>query len=98
MASIQIRSSQPLTTEMSKEIYEHCQKKLPSYAIPLFLRVRESIEVTTTFKHNKMQLVKDGFNPHVVSDPLFYIDHSKKSFQLLDHAYYENMIAIQAKL
>ena len=44
---------------------------LPSYAIPVFLRVRPELEVTATFKHVKRTLQVEGFDPTLISDPLF---------------------------
>ena len=41
-------------------------KSLPSYAVPLFLRLKDTIETTTTFKHKKVDLVKEGFNPEKI--------------------------------
>jgi fatty-acyl-CoA synthase len=47
---------------------------LPTYARPLFLRVSpEEMEVTGTFKHRKVALVAEGFDPSVVKDPLFFL-------------------------
>ncbi|MFA5120156.1 long-chain-acyl-CoA synthetase [Zavarzinia sp.] len=52
----------------------HIAKALPAYAQPYFLRLRGEMEVTGTFKHRKVDLVKDGFDPGKVPDPL-YIRH-----------------------
>lgn len=52
----------------------HLSKELPDYARPLFLRLQTEIEITGTFKHRKVELVKEGFDPSVISDPMFF-DH-----------------------
>ena len=52
----------------------HIAKALPSYAQPYFIRLQPEIEITGTFKHRKVDLVKDGFDPGKVADPL-YIRH-----------------------
>lgn len=49
-------------------------KSLPAYAQPYFLRLQGEIEITGTFKHRKVDLVKEGFDPGKVADPL-YIRH-----------------------
>ncbi|MFT5433866.1 MAG: citronellyl-CoA synthetase, partial [Myxococcota bacterium] len=46
-------------------------RELPAYAIPVFLRESRELEVTGTFKHIKHRLRDDGFDPSIVSDPLF---------------------------
>lgn len=48
--------------------------ELPAYARPLFLRLQSEIATTGTFKHRKVDLVKEGFDPTRVGDPL-YFDH-----------------------
>jgi fatty-acyl-CoA synthase len=48
--------------------------ELPVYARPLFLRLMPEIEITGTFKHRKVDLVKEGFDPTGVEDPLFFLE------------------------
>jgi fatty-acyl-CoA synthase len=46
------------------------QARLPEYAIPLFLRIREALETTDTFKFRKVELRDEGINPMRVHEPL----------------------------
>lgn len=46
--------------------------QLPSYALPLFVRVVESIEQTTTFKSRKVGLREQAYGPDV-ADPLYVL-------------------------
>ena len=62
-----------------KDLYSHLKNSLPSYAMPLILRIKKEIEITGTFKHKKVDLVKEGYNPHDVSDPLFFIDDKNET-------------------
>jgi fatty-acyl-CoA synthase len=50
----------------------HLDGELPAYARPLFLRIQPAIETTGTFKYRKSDLVKDGFDPSRVPDPLLF--------------------------
>ena len=43
------------------------QKELPPYAQPLFVRMQKVMEITTTFKHIKGTLQKEGYNPNTIS-------------------------------
>jgi fatty-acyl-CoA synthase len=52
----------------------HVARELPSYARPLFLRIQPELEVTGTFKHRKVELVAEGFDPARVRDPLWFFD------------------------
>ncbi|MGB6085416.1 long-chain-acyl-CoA synthetase, partial [Parvibaculum sp.] len=47
-------------------------KELPDYAVPVFLRIQPEMEVTGTFKHRKVELVKEGFDPSTISEPLYF--------------------------
>ncbi|TPX71462.1 hypothetical protein SpCBS45565_g01128 [Spizellomyces sp. 'palustris'] len=55
-----------------KGLAAHLGKTLPKYAVPIFLRIQESITVTATFKHLKHTLRQEGYNPNAVKEPLFY--------------------------
>ncbi|VVD02060.1 unnamed protein product [Leptidea sinapis] len=50
----------------------HLDHSLPSYARPLFLRITNDIEITSTFKLKKLQYQKEGFDPDVIKDPLYF--------------------------
>jgi citronellyl-CoA synthetase len=45
--------------------------QLPGYAVPVFLRVTDSLTTTGTFKHRKAALRDEGYDPGRVRDPLF---------------------------
>ena len=61
---------------------ERVKRELPAYARPLFLRLSPEIEVTGTFKHRKIDLVSDGFDPAKVPEPLFFLDAERGYVQL----------------
>jgi citronellyl-CoA synthetase len=44
---------------------------LPGYAVPVFLRIADSLTTTGTFKHRKAALRDQGYDPARVRDPLF---------------------------
>jgi len=58
--------------------------KLPAYARPLFLRIRPSLDLTSTFKHQKQDLVREGFDPARIADPLFVFDRTNDAYVRLD--------------
>jgi fatty-acyl-CoA synthase len=59
---------------------------LPFYARPLFLRIGSSLEITATFKHQKQALVRDGFDPVLITDPLYVFDREKGAYVPLNDA------------
>ena len=81
-----------------KDLYSHLKNSLPSYAMPLILRIKKEIEITGTFKHKKVDLVKEGYNPQDVSDPLFFIDDKNGNYINLDSNLYEKIINKDIKL
>ena len=42
--------------------FQYLNEELPSYAVPLFLRINNEAEITSTFKHKKHQLKEEGFD------------------------------------
>ncbi len=72
---------------------EHLAQRLPEYARLVFLRIRQDIEVTTTFKQKKIDLVKQGFDPSVIGDPIYFNDPAANAFVRLDAALYDRIRA-----
>ena len=67
---------------------EYLSQRLPAYAIPLFLRLSQTLDATETFKQKKHELVRDGFDPGRVSDPLFLRDPESGCYRPLDTQVY----------
>jgi fatty-acyl-CoA synthase len=57
-----------------KQLAERVSRELPAYARPLFLRLLPEMQITGTFKHRKVELAKEGFDPAAIGDPLFFLD------------------------
>ncbi|KAK2503833.1 hypothetical protein MC885_009998 [Smutsia gigantea] len=74
------------------------EKELPPYARPIFLRFLPELHKTGTFKLQKTELRKEGFDPAVVKDPLFYLDARKGHYILLDREAYTRIQAGEEKL
>ena len=72
--------------------------RLASYARPIFLRLAPQIDVTGTFKQRKMDLVREGFDPAGVSDPLFFLDPASGTYERLTPERYADIIAGRVKL
>jgi fatty-acyl-CoA synthase len=86
MAAIVAKDNLNLTA-----LRDHLAQRLPEYARPVFLRVRQDIDTTTTFKQKKMDLVKDGFDPGRTLDPVYFSDPQRKAFVRIDAALYEDI-------
>jgi fatty-acyl-CoA synthase len=55
-------------------------ERLPSYAVPLFLRLPPEADVTSTFKLRKVELQDEGYDPSRVRDPLFVRDETAGAY------------------
>jgi fatty-acyl-CoA synthase len=79
-------------------LHTHLARQLPSYAMPVFLRVRRDLDVTTTFKQKKIELVGDGFDPQRSPDPIYFNDPQRSAFVRLDADTYQRVNAGEIRL
>jgi hypothetical protein len=56
------------------------------------------IGITGTFKHRKIDLVEEGFDPARIGNPLFVLDAQTRSYEPLDAARYADISAGRLKL
>src|SRR5262249_22357255 len=77
---------------------EHLVARMPAYARPLFLRITHKIAATATFKHKKSELVRQGYDPTVIEDAVYFNDPSRQAFLRLDRALYERIEAKAIRL
>uniref|UniRef100_A0A671NLR4 long-chain-fatty-acid--CoA ligase n=1 Tax=Sinocyclocheilus anshuiensis TaxID=1608454 RepID=A0A671NLR4_9TELE len=73
-------------------IFSHVTTYLPSYARPRFIRIQDCLAVTCTFKQLKGKLVEEGFNPAVITDPLFVLHEMVKSYRPLTRDTYQSIL------
>jgi fatty-acyl-CoA synthase len=71
--------------------HEYLTSSLPHYARPLFLRIRNDIEVTSTFKYSKTDLVRQGYDPAATADAIYFNDPEGEAFVRLDPTLYERI-------
>jgi len=71
---------------------EHLLRRLPAYARPLFLRIKDCIEITATFKHKKNELAREGYNPTATPDALYFDDPARGAFVPLDAALHARLV------
>ena len=65
---------------------------------PIFVRLRDEIEVTATFKHKKINLVREGFDPAASDDPIYFNDPVAHAFVRLDGALYQRIRGGETRL
>nr|XP_009929825.1 PREDICTED: very long-chain acyl-CoA synthetase-like [Opisthocomus hoazin] len=81
-----------------ENFYTFTRDTLPSYAAPRFIRIQNALETTGTFKQCKGNLVKEGFDPNVIKDPLFFRDDKKSSYVPLNPDIYAAILDMKLSL
>ncbi len=68
---------------------EHVNKNLNTFQKPYFLRLTKEMQTTGTFKHQKEDLKKQGFNPSLIKDKLYFLQ--KNNYVEIDQALYNRI-------
>jgi fatty-acyl-CoA synthase len=76
----------------------HLISRLPAYARPAFLRLRNEVDVTGTFKYSKADLSRQGFDPFTTTDPIYFDNPESQSFTRLDQVLYDRIQRGQIRL
>ncbi len=71
----------------------HLVRRLPEYARPLFLRIRCELEVTSTFKYTKTDLVRQGYDPAATDSAVYFNDAKQGAFVRLSRGLYHRLQA-----
>ncbi len=71
---------------------------LATYQRPIFVRLLPAMQSTGTFKQRKVDFVKDGFDPKVINDRLWWYNPEVKSYEELDNNAYGVIIHGKARL
>ena len=54
--------------------------------------------LTGTFKLKKLALQREGYNPDVISDPLYFYDNASGGYKALDAELYEDIVSKKMRL
>ncbi|MDT5163970.1 MAG: fatty-acyl-CoA synthase, partial [Mycobacterium sp.] len=74
MAAVKLREGKEFDGKsLARSVYD----RLPAYALPLFVRLVESLEHTTTFKSRKVELRKQAYGSDI-EDPLYVLAGRKE--------------------
>jgi fatty-acyl-CoA synthase len=67
-----------------RTLQHHLSGRLPAYARPVVIRVCAALDTTETFKQKKHDLMREGLDPSLVKDPLFFGDPGSGAYLPLD--------------
>ena len=72
-------------------LYAH--RELPSFACPVFVRIEKEQDTTGTFKLVKGQLKKEAFHLDQIDQPVYIKKPNSNEYELLDQAFYAQILA-----
>lgn len=73
------------------QLLQNLKKVLPTFAIPVFIRISKCIESTGTHKLSKNSLQREGYNPHIINEPVYFFDSKQDKYIRLDHKLYNDI-------
>ncbi|KAF5290911.1 hypothetical protein FQR65_LT11493 [Abscondita terminalis] len=76
-----------------KELAKGLKENLPSYAVPVFIRVMKSVPMTGTYKLKKTELQTDGYDLEKVKDQMYFYDNKSKTYVELTQQLYSDIVA-----
>lgn len=74
-------------SELAQLLLSH----LPAYAVPIFLRFVNEVDLTGTFKFQKIRYRKEGYNLLAISDAMYVLDISKRIYVPLTKKCYQEV-------
>ncbi len=74
------------------QLADHLSRRVPVYAHPVVIRLCAALDTTETFKQKKQQLAREGFDPRLVTDPLFFRDPASGAYRELAAANYARIL------
>lgn len=80
------------------ELCKKMKENLPSYAVPIFLRVMKEVDLTGTYKLKKVDLQKEGYDINRVKDKLYFYNAKLNKYEILTEQIYENIISGKIRL
>lgn len=91
MAAITAAEGCKLDEQSCSDMLAYLNAELPHYAVPVFIRVQETVEQTGTFKYSKNKLKEVAFNPSKTDEAIFACLPGETSYQQVDAALYEKI-------
>lgn len=75
-----------------EEFSDYIIKWLAPYARPHFLRLRPVLDANNSFKQVKKALQNEGFNPNIISDPLYFLHPESKRYVPITAELYDDIV------
>ncbi|OTF76789.1 long-chain fatty acid transport protein 1-like protein [Euroglyphus maynei] len=80
------------------DLLRKLRQKVPIFSIPVFIRLVEQLELTSTHKLPKVTYRKQGFDPQLVKDPLYFFDSKHSIYIPLDQQLYNQIVEYKIRI
>jgi acyl-CoA synthetase (AMP-forming)/AMP-acid ligase II len=99
-AALLLREGQAMDDALKRDLAAHVRKRLPKYAVPLFLRlVAGELEVTGTIKQTKVKLRNEGVDPaQVCGDEVVWLPKAGEGYKGFGDKGWESLVRGQVRL
>ncbi|MEN6349697.1 MAG: hypothetical protein ABFD08_09930, partial [Syntrophomonas sp.] len=94
MAAIKLLEDVPLDW---KKLVDHINRRMPTHARPVFVRICQDLD-GESFKKLKKQMQKEGFDPYLIKDPLYFYDTVQNAYLPLNNEKYQDIITHEMKI
>jgi citronellyl-CoA synthetase len=74
-----------------QKFFDFVDGKIPSYAIPIFLRLKTSFQTTATDKVQKVIMKQEGYDVNEIKDPMYVLLPKTSKYVPLTKEIYENI-------
>lgn len=91
MAAITLHDGINFDDAYQKALLAQLTRHLPTYAVPVFIRLQDCLETTGTFKYSKNKLKEVGFDSSKTDDKLWVRLPNDELFTLIDDAEYHKI-------
>jgi len=81
-----------------KALKTHIEASLPHYARPVFLRLSKESDTTSTFKFKKTNLVKAGFDPANISEPIYFANPASGNYEKVTPSVFKKICSGETRL
>uniref|UniRef100_A0A669ERP6 Very long-chain fatty acid transport protein n=1 Tax=Oreochromis niloticus TaxID=8128 RepID=A0A669ERP6_ORENI len=71
---------------------QNIQRVLPPYARPVFLRISPHVDTTGTFKIQKTRLQREGFDPRLTNDKIYFLNTRGARYEAMNEELYNAIV------
>jgi len=95
MAAVKLMEDEQLDW---KRLIAHINNRMPPHARPIFIRIYQELDTTTNLKQLNKHLQDEGFDPGIITDPLYFLDPQQDQYVSLTPTIYQSLLDEKIRL